>query len=299
MMHEIEPGAGAEPATMQRLLHTLVYDHLEMSEDRLITPAKFPNMGHGHVSLDRDGKKHPWADMKTLRLMDAGVHTNLPFPPLLRPERHSDIIIALDQSSAPDIFASVSVDIVQQFAQAEGMAFPDCKDMLATDPSKADTPQAKHSAANAKRITIVRGDVSKGVPTVIYMPLLRNDNFSKDFCPRENALSKNGYCSTFNFSYTAEQVMQLSGLTHANIKDSMDEIRQCIKDVTEERIAFEKTRAPGSHVHTSSSSSSSTSSSNSSSSSGSSSSSSSSSAPAAAATAPAAEAAVAASAAPA
>ena len=223
---------------MQRLLHTLVYDKLDMSEDRLITPAKFPNMGHLKESLGN----HPWREMKNLKLMDAGVHTNLPFPPLLRKERGSDIIIALDQSSAPDIYSSVSMDILQKFAAEEKMPWPDCSAMLATDPSKVGTPQEKHSAANGVRCTIVPGDVAKGIPTIIYMPLLRNNNFDEKFCPRENALTKGGFCSTFNFQYTADQVMQLSGLTRQNIKDSLEEIKACIKGVTEAKLVFENSK---------------------------------------------------------
>jgi hypothetical protein len=126
MMHEMDSGDGSEPAAMQRVLHSLVYDKLEMEESRLITPAKYPNFGHHHESLGN----HPWREMKVLKLMDAGVHTNLPLPPLLRKERGADIIICLDQSSAPDIYSSVSIDIVAKFAAEEGMLFPDCSEAL-------------------------------------------------------------------------------------------------------------------------------------------------------------------------
>jgi len=108
------------------------------------------------------------------------------------------------------------------------------------DPSLAATHRAKHSAANSQRCTIIPGDVATGVPTIIYLPLLRNDSFSKTFCPRENALTKGGYCSTFNFNYTKEQVMELSGLTHANIKDSLPQIVQCIKGITDAKLALHK-----------------------------------------------------------
>lgn len=108
------------------------------------------------------------------------------------------------------------------------------------DPSLAATHRAKHSAANSQRCTIIPGDVATGVPTIIYLPLLRNDSFSPSFCPRENALTKGGYCSTFNFNYTKEQVMELSGLTHANIKDSMPQILQCIKGITDAKLALHK-----------------------------------------------------------
>jgi phospholipase A2 len=236
MFHELETNEGKEPA-LQRLLHTLIYDKLEMSEDRLITPAKFPNFALTAAGLGQ----HPWQAMKALKLMDAGVHTNLPFPPLLRPERETDLIIALDQSSAPDIYSSVSIDIIERWAKEEQLGFPDCTEAL--KPIPPTTERMKYSAANEKRCTIIRGDMSKGIPTLIYLPLLKNESYSVDFCPRASSLAKGGYCSTFNFKYTSPQVHQLSGLTAANLKDSLAEIAQCIKDVTQERMAFNKMKA--------------------------------------------------------
>jgi phospholipase A2 len=271
MLHEMDDGA--EQARFSTLLHSLVYDKMEISEERLITPAKFPNPALGFAGLD--GLNQPWRDMKVLKLMDAGVHTNLPLPPLLRPERQTDVIICLDQSSAPDIYSSVSIDIAAQFAQAEKMSFPDCTSFLAPDPvvaaaqaaaaeavaaaaaaaaaagavaasaspaaassSSAPKRQPKFSYAQGRLVTVVKGDVSKGIPTIIYLPLLRNDKFSKEFCPRANALAKGGFCSTFNFQYTSEQVMQLSGLTEQNMTDAAEEIKRALAEVTQEKIRW-------------------------------------------------------------
>jgi len=230
MFHELDKGDGAEPATMQRLLHTLIYDRLDMAEDRLVTPAKYPNPAYGLKAL---GEHHPFAHIKKLKLMDAGCHTNLPFPPLLRRERGSDVIIALDQSSAPDIYSTRSVAIAQQWAKEEGLPFPECTEAL-----KVDESQANHTVASKQRCTIIPGDVTRGIPTIIYIPLLRNVAFSPSFCPRLNGLTKGGYCSTFNFCYSADQVMELSGLTEANMKDALPQIADCIKKVTLEKIAF-------------------------------------------------------------
>jgi len=129
MFHELESSDGSEPAALERLMHTLVYEKLDMAEERLITPAKWPNFGHQHAAL----ADHPFCDMKHCKMMDAGVHTNLPLPPLLRKERASDIIICLDQSSAPDIFSTVSIDIAARFAAEEKLACPDCSEALKSE----------------------------------------------------------------------------------------------------------------------------------------------------------------------
>lgn len=63
------------------------------------------------------------------------------------------------------------------------------------------------------------------------MPLKKNPNYS-DFDPQENQRS-GGYCSTFNFSMTRDQVEELSGLTQANFMESLDIIKQTIIDVIE------------------------------------------------------------------
>lgn len=188
---------------MHRLLHSLVIEKLEMGEDRLFTPATYANPAAGHPALQ--AAHHPWADMSRIRLMDAGVHLNLPFVPLMRPERGTDIIIAFDQSSAPDIFSSVSLELMQQFAREENMPFPDCSYALrAVEPFN---PRVKYTFASSHRCTVIPGDVSRGIPTVIYLPLLRNDAFSQTFCPRLNSMGKEpgSYCSTFNFKYLPEQ----------------------------------------------------------------------------------------------
>ena len=237
MFHEMQTPEGKKEPALQRALHSLIYEKLEMEEQRLISPAKFNNFAAQSAELGL----HPWAHMKVLSLMDAGVHTNLPFPPLLRSERHTDIIIALDQSSAPDIYSSVSLDIVEKWCKEEdGYVFPDCT--AALKHLEHSTERMKYSYANDRRCTIIRGDMEKGIPTIIYLPLLKNANYS-EFDPRANALSKGGYCSTFNFKYTSGQVHELSGLTEANVKDSLAEIAECIKEVTLERIEFNKRKA--------------------------------------------------------
>ena len=241
MMHEVQSVDGKPEPTVQKLLHQLIYEKLEWQEDRLISPAKFPNPAFSAAQLGAD---HPWQRMATLKLMDAGVHTNLPFPPLLRKERETDLILAFDQSSSPDILSSVSISVAESFSRSEGLGFPDCTDALS--PAEGSTEKRKLTKMNGQKCTVVKGDLAKGVPWIIYMPLLKCDLYSKDFCPRLNGASKEGgYCSTFNFKYTEQNVMELSGLTEHNVKESLKTIKTVITEITAERLKLNQAKASG------------------------------------------------------
>ena len=69
------------------------------------------------------------------------------------------------------------------------------------------------------------------VPVVIYLPIKKNENYSQ-FDPVENQKQR-GYCSTFNFGMTPEQVDELSGLSSFNIEESKEIIADVIRRVIE------------------------------------------------------------------
>ncbi|KAI8379657.1 acyl transferase/acyl hydrolase/lysophospholipase [Radiomyces spectabilis] len=66
--------------------------------------------------------------------------------------------------------------------------------------------------------------------TVVYYPLIVNDNYDPEFDPQTAE-----FCSTWNFVYTAEQVAKLSDLAEANVKDNIDKTRQVLKAVWERK----------------------------------------------------------------
>ena len=81
----------------------------------------------------------------------------------------------------------------------------------------------------SKICTVYRDENDPSCPIVIYLPLKTNPGYS-DFDPQENQRA-GGYCSTFNFSMTREQVEELSGLTQYNLTQSLDIIKETIMDV--------------------------------------------------------------------
>jgi hypothetical protein len=64
-------------------------------------------------------------------------------------------------------------------------------------------------------------------PTVIYLPMVKNEQYKKDFDPRE--LLANGYLRTKNFLYNKDQILEFSGLLRQNIVDSQDKIIDAIR----------------------------------------------------------------------
>ena len=66
-------------------------------------------------------------------------------------------------------------------------------------------------------------------PVVIYLPLKHNALYS-DFDPQE-VQRAGGYCSTFNFNMTKEQIKELSGLSQFNMTMADPVIKETIKKV--------------------------------------------------------------------
>ena len=70
---------------------------MSLANSKIAAPAKFHNFGF-------DPSKEASKQRKSiLELADAGIECNLPFAPLLRPERQVDIIIACNASKSPNI----------------------------------------------------------------------------------------------------------------------------------------------------------------------------------------------------
>ncbi|KAJ2851779.1 hypothetical protein J3B02_003533 [Coemansia erecta] len=198
-----------------------------------------------------------------LSLMDAGLENNLPFAPLLRPERSVDVLICLDSSA--------NIDVMPWFARAEAWASehgverwpwgarPWTADPLR--PSKAEIEMSKSTLKSTKKVLERVEDrvkhknmrcvifdhplapmpdkfskARKLDPTisVLYLPLLSNPKFrDPDFDP-----AKADFCATFNDKWTAEQVDMLADLTSLNFSQEIERIRAAIKKAYERKRAF-------------------------------------------------------------
>lgn len=72
-------------------------DKMSLNNSKIAAPAKFQNFAYD-PSKEASKQRKP-----ILELCDAGIDGNLPFPPLLRPQRNVDIIIACNASKSPNI----------------------------------------------------------------------------------------------------------------------------------------------------------------------------------------------------
>jgi len=150
-----------------------------------------------------------------LTLVDAGVDFNLPVPPLLKKERKLDLIIIADFSSNADTGSELKY--AHEYALKNGLKFP-----------KIDYEVMRDSVIS------VFTDPDPEVPVVIYMPMIKNDNYSKLFDPKEYVKS-GGYCSTFNLCYTPRQFDELFGLIAHNLSASIPQIKEAMKFVIEKK----------------------------------------------------------------
>jgi cytosolic phospholipase A2 len=166
--------------------------------------AQVLNFTYGMLKLLRGQEE-------VLTLVDAGLSFNLPLPPLMRKERAVDIIIVLDASSP--INKGEELQKAQTYLKAKGIKIP----------------PINYEAINSSIYSVFYDPEDTSIPTIIYMPLVKNSNYS-NFDPL--SCSKD-YCSTFNFSYTAAQFEELSGLTEFNMKESKDSIIKAIRRVVE------------------------------------------------------------------
>jgi phospholipase A2 len=149
---------------------------------------------------------------ETLELVDGGLSINIPFPPLLRPERNVNIIIVLDNSTGN---LGSELPKAEKYAKSHGLKFP-----------KIDYRSI------GKAISVHKDPADIRVPVVIYIPLLANRDFDSEFDPRTAS-----YCGTFNLKYTPEQVAQLSGLTQFTMQQNQDIILETIKEWIEDQRA--------------------------------------------------------------
>ncbi len=166
-------------------------------EDERISPAKLYNPTYGMNA--------EFGKMKTLTLIDAGLHFNLPFTPLLKPERKIDIIIVCDASSNAN---GPELRKAERWAREKGLKFP----------------KIDYNVIKKNIINVFKDETDKDVPTIIYMSLVKNIKFNEQFDPVREA--QRGFCNTSNFKYTPKQFELLSGLLEYNIIESKEIIKK-------------------------------------------------------------------------
>jgi hypothetical protein len=95
--------------------------------------------------------------------------------------------------------------------------------------------------------SVFPGDVARGVPTVVYIPLIANETFvpsaeylshtegdERVFDPRRNFV-RGGFCATLNFSYADWQSETIMSLSELNARQSLPVLRAVCRRVWQEK----------------------------------------------------------------
>jgi phospholipase A2 len=176
-------------------------------------------------------KKQEISERTYLKLVDAGLAFNLPYPPVSgeRVERKSDIILLCDMSATGKGHALLKAE---QYARSRGLKFP----------------VIDYTDIHLKTMSIFKDDADSSVPLVIYMPrfadqLLWQENKSNSLLSKYRSIEnfdvencvKKGFCSTYNFQYSPEQSQKLIDLMEFNVMVNKDAIIEAIYSVVERK----------------------------------------------------------------
>lgn len=158
----------------------------------------------------------------TLKLVDAGLTFNLPYPPVSgeRAERKADVLIMLD-ASADTLPAELKK--VEQYARRHNLKFP----------------VIDYTGLDKKTFAVFKDEKDPSAPVVIYMPSIsdaqlwqeRMSNpefaqysniaeFDLETCSNESGQ----VCNTLNFEYTQIQAQQVMNQTEFNMVANKDKI---------------------------------------------------------------------------
>jgi phospholipase A2 len=193
---------------------------LQEAGEKRLTSSDFAN-----YTYQLAGSKY--ATLPVLKLVDAGIHINLPFTPVMgeRPERVADIVIFVDASG--DNLGN-DLKITADFARSKGFKFP----------------QIDYAMVTKRVPTMFKDDNDPSVPVVIYVPrivdpqlinekrnqlgfqekVLKIENFNVEQC------IKSGPCATFNFKNNEAQARTMTSLGAINM--------MAIKDLFAQAVSF-------------------------------------------------------------
>ncbi|KAF9390489.1 hypothetical protein BGX21_011469 [Mortierella sp. AD011] len=257
-------------------LDKYIQDYMNgMSQIHPLSPSCFPNPIY--KLNNPEPEVVAFSHRKNIYLSDAGMDNNLPLYPLLRPSRNIDVIVAFDSSA--DIESVPWFEKADEYVKRRGIKrWPPISkiraDQLAKEKDEhhkmapveifqgivADDRDADHvvlSEENAPASSgpmAPKGSVSNQIIdaqpiTLIYFPLIPNEDYEKDFDP-----SIETFCSTFNFEVKQEQVTLLAGLGEANFNKGLDDVKNVLKETwlrkRSERLEREKKEKKGKHGFT-------------------------------------------------
>jgi len=138
------------------------------------------------------------ANQRYIYYRDGGIIANLPVPPMLRPERGVNLLIALDTS------ANVKEKPFGELVKA----LPSIASQIPTSPTYPYVFEA-----------------GPDHPQIVYIPIIKNDGYDPNFDPESS-------CGTFNFVYEEQTVNSLQGLAYYSTKLAKDMIEKCIANIS-------------------------------------------------------------------
>jgi hypothetical protein len=154
-------------------------------------------------------------------MIDAGLDFNIPVPPLLCPERATDIFLVFDfswhKSQTMNPFRELLV--AEEWAHAHGHKFPSIrKDLF--DPE------------HPKEYYILEDEDDPECPIIIFFPLCNVQRREVDVPGQDTSFANvnpfSRVYSTFNFSYTTEDFERLHELCRFNTLLAVDDIKKVI-----------------------------------------------------------------------
>ncbi|MBU4269670.1 hypothetical protein KJ644_04485 [Candidatus Dependentiae bacterium] len=172
-----------------------------------ITGAHEERMSMGKLNNFAYGLNLELGKLDVLKLLDGGLDFNLPFPPLLRKERQTDIIIICDMSASAYKGAG-QLKLAEDWARAKKIKFP----------------KIDYANITKEKFSVFKDKTDSTIPTLIYFSLVKNPNFDKQFDPTKEI--QTGFCGTMNFKYTNKQFKLLSGLMEQNIIEAKEIIKK-------------------------------------------------------------------------
>ncbi|MGZ6255020.1 MAG: hypothetical protein ACXWL5_03465, partial [Candidatus Chromulinivorax sp.] len=197
--------------SLEDLLHYTRTTSEQAPEYLRFSPATFYNYTYGLPN-------HKLCFQKNLKLFDAGMDFNIPLPLLMRPERKLDLIIMNNANNN-----STVLNFAEEFFIKEKIPFPALENYKIEDFQKIITILNDPRSDN----------YNPNIITIIYLPLVKNNDFSTTFDPVQ--CIESGFCQTLNFNYSQQQANLVIGLMEFNIKEAKDEIISVIQSLAHKK----------------------------------------------------------------
>lgn len=173
----------------------------------------------------------PIAHKKELRLVDAGLDFNLPYPPVSgqRIGRKADIIIVLDASlTVPSEFVKM-----EKYAKKHNLPYP----------------AISYEGLDKRSATVFENPQDPNAPIIIYMPRVTDLTLWKEYSAKNPSFAQEyatypqtdltgctkSYCNTDKFEYSDKNANNMTRATEANMVMNKDLIRSAIERVSQRK----------------------------------------------------------------